>query len=293
MKNAPVRHRIEYFFFAAVRRRLVRMPFGRVRRFGHRMGSVAHQLLGGKRRLAVRNLERAFPEKSDAERREIARQAFRIFGATCCEMVAAERFTPADMEQRFHVSGWEHIEEAAALGRGLCLTTGHFGRWEFSALYVAMRLGSLSTVIRPLDNPLVSADVERSRARFGNTLIPKQGAVRRMLSVLRERGNLAVIVDQRVRESAGILVPFFGHPAWTSPVLAAVSLRSGAPVVPVFCTADGDEDFRVRVLPAVLPEGEGKEAEARLTERYMALIAEQTRADPPQWLWLHDRWRGA
>jgi KDO2-lipid IV(A) lauroyltransferase len=292
MKDAPVRHRIEYAFFRAARRGVLAMPFARVRRFGHGLGSLAHALIPGKRRLALRNLARVFPEKTDAERRAITRQAFRIFGATCCEMVAAERFTDADMEQRFHVTGWENIEQAAALGRGLCLTTGHFGRWEFSALYVAMRLGSLNTVIRPLDNPLVSADVERSRARFNNVLIPKQGAVRRMLSVLRAHGNLAVIVDQRVRESAGILVPFFGHPAWTSPVLAAVSLRSGAPVVPVFCTAEGAEDFRVRVLPAIHPEGEGKEAEASLTERYLEVIAREVRADPPQWLWMHRRWRG-
>lgn len=291
MKNAPVRHRLEYVFFAAARRRLLRMPFARVRRFGHRLGSVAHALIPGKRRLAVRNLERAFPEQSDAQRREIARQAFRIFGATCCEMVAAERFSNDELAARLRYEGWEHVEAAAALGRGLCFTSGHFGRWEFGALAIALRLGTLHTVVRPLDNPLVSADVERSRARFGNALIAKQGAVRRMLSVLRAHGNLAVIVDQRVRESAGILVPFFGHPAWTSPVLAAVSLRSGAPVVPIFCTAEGDEGFRVRTLPAILPAGEGKEAEAALTERYLDAVAQEIRADPPQWLWMHRRWK--
>jgi KDO2-lipid IV(A) lauroyltransferase len=291
MKDAPVRHRIEYAFFRAARRGLLAMPFARVRRFGHGLGSVAHALLPGKRRLALGNLARAFPEKSEAERGEIARQAFRIFGATCCEMVATEGFSPADIEQRFHATGWEHLEEAVALGRGVCITSAHLGRWELGALYVAMRLGSLHTVVRPLDNPLVSADVERSRARFGNTLIPKQGAVRRMLSVLRARGTLAVIVDQRVRESAGILVPFFGHPAWTSPVLAAVSLRTGAPVVPVFCTAEGAEDFHVRVLPAIHPEGEGKEAEASLTERYLEVVEQEVRADPAQWLWMHNRWK--
>ena len=290
MKNAPVLHRIEYALYAAVRGGLRRMSFAGVRRFGHRLGGLAYTVVRSKRKLALRNLARVFPEKSSSEREAIARQAFRIFGATCCEMVAAERFSPADLAGRFHVTGWEHVEAAAALGRGLCLTTGHFGRWEFSALYVAMRLGSLHTVIRPLDNPFVSADVEQARARFGNALIYKQGAVRRMLGVLRERGNLAVIVDQRVRESAGILVPFFGHPAWTSPVLAAVSLRTGAPVVPVFCTAEGAEEFRVRILPAILPEGEGKEAEARLTERYLEVIAEEIRQDPPQWLWMHRRW---
>jgi len=293
MKDAPVRHRIEYVSFRAARRVLIGMPFARVRRFGHRLGAVAHALLPGKRRLALRNLARVFPEKSEVERRAIARQAFRIFGATCCEMVATERFSSADVEHRFHATGWEHLEEAVALGRGVCITSAHLGRWELGALYVPMRLGSLHTVVRPLDNPLVSAEVERSRARFGNTLIPKQGAVRRMLSVLRAHGTLAVIVDQRVRESAGILVPFFGHPAWTSPVLAAVSLRTGAPVVPVFCTAQGSEDFRVRVLPAILPEGEGKEAEGRLTERYLRVVEEEIRADPPQWLWMHRRWLAA
>src|SRR5204863_9590783 len=105
MKDAPVQHRIEYAFFRAARRGVLGMPFARVRRFGHRLGALAHALIPGKRRLALRNLARVFPEKSDAERRAIARQAFRIFGATCCEMVATERFSSADIERRFHATG--------------------------------------------------------------------------------------------------------------------------------------------------------------------------------------------
>lgn len=289
MKNAPVRHRIEYAFYRGVRRLLLGMPLARVRRFGQGLGAFAHAVVVPKRRLALRNVERAFPEKTATERRAIVRQAFRIFGATCCEMVAAERFTPEDLD-RFRVTGWEHVEAAQALGRGVCFTSGHLGRWEFGALWIAHKTGSLHTVVRPLDNPHVAAEVAAARARFGNQLIAKQGAARRMLAVLRQRGNLAVIVDQRVRESAGILVPFFGHPAWTSPALAAVSLHTGAPVVPIFCVAEGEAHYAVSFLPAILPEGEGKEAEAGLTARYMDVVVDEIKKDPPQWLWMHRRW---
>src|SRR5438045_2750941 len=64
MKDAPVQHRIEYAFFRAARRGVLAMPFARVRRFGHGLGSAAHALIPGKRRLALRNLARVFPEKS-------------------------------------------------------------------------------------------------------------------------------------------------------------------------------------------------------------------------------------
>ena len=164
------------------------MPLARVRRFGQGLGAFAHAVVVPKRRLALRNVERAFPEKTAAERRAIVRQAFRIFGATCCEMIAAERFTPEDLD-RFRVTGWEHVEAAQALGRGVCFTSGHLGRWEFGALWIAHKTGSLFTVVRPLDNPHVAEEVAAARARFGNQLIAKQGAARRMPAVLRKRGT--------------------------------------------------------------------------------------------------------
>ena len=90
----------------------------------------------------------------------------------------------------------------------------------------------------------------------------------------------------------GIAVPFFGRPALTSPVLARLSLRTGAPVVPISAYPEPGGRYRVVVRPPILPpEGQdGDEAVAALTRRYLEVAEEDIRAHPEMWLWMHRRW---
>jgi Kdo2-lipid IVA lauroyltransferase/acyltransferase len=109
--------------------------------------------------------------------------------------------------------------------------------------------------------------------------------------VLRRGGTVGLIMDQRVRPGQGMVLPFFGQPALTTSLPASLSLRTGAPAVPLFAYPEPRGTYRVEALPAIAPEGEGEEAVARLTARYLAVIEAQIRAHPEQWLWLHRRWR--
>jgi KDO2-lipid IV(A) lauroyltransferase len=111
-----------------------------------------------------------------------------------------------------------------------------------------------------------------------------------MLEVLRAGGRVGILIDQRVQPREGIAVPFFGHPALTTPVLARVSLRTGAPVVPVALYPVRGGRYRFAARPPVFPEGEGEEAVAALTRRYLAVAEEQIREHPEMWLWMHRRW---
>jgi KDO2-lipid IV(A) lauroyltransferase len=130
------------------------------------------------------------------------------------------------------------------------------------------------------------------RERFGNTVIPKHGAARRMLEVMRDRGRLGILIDQRVQEREGIAVPFFGRPALTSPILARLSMRTGAPVVPLTVYPEPGGRYRVVVRePVFPPAGKGDdEAVQALTRRYLEIAEADIREHPALWLWMHRRW---
>lgn len=291
MKDAPLRHRVEYAFYRRASAALERLPLAAARRRGARLGALAYRLLPGRRRLVLRNLALVYPDWSAERRRQTALACFRHFGSTFCEVIAAQRLTEADMPTHFEITGWEHLEAAISQGRGVFLTSGHYGNWEVAAMPMALRLGGLHLVARPPDNPHIAADLVAKRSRFGNQIIDKAGAGHRMLSVLRKKGRVAIVIDQKVRPSAGILVPFLGHPAWTSPVVAYLSLHTGAPVVPAFCHAVGAEGYRIEIHPAIQPEGKpGKDAEAALTRRYLAAVETEIHAHPERWMWMHRRW---
>ena len=181
----------------------------------------------------------------------MARESFRQFGAALCEAISASRMEPEAIGARFEVEGEEHRAAAQVPGRGLFLMTAHFGPWEVAAYPIGNLFANLQLVARPPDNPYVAADLERMRARFGSRLITKAGAGHRMLNAVRRGGTVGLLIDQRVRPEVGVLVPFFGRPVWTTPVLAYLSLVTRAPVLPAFCYP-----VRRRSLPAALPAGD-------------------------------------
>lgn len=301
MKDAHLQHAVEHFAFRLFERWLLRRPHDRVAVPGRRLGRFACRVLGSKRKLAQRNVERVFPDLPADETRRVVARCFEHFGAYFLEVVSASRLDREALLSRFDASGWENLEAALPGSRGCFLTTGHYGTWELAmfplAAWAAERGRTLHAVARPLDNPKIDRALRSSRERFGVEIIDKAGAAHKMLNAYRRGGLVAIVIDQHVRKSAGIQVPFFGDPAWTSPVLATLSLRTGAPVVPFTCVPGSDDGhYRLKIREPIEPDVRDSdlseaEAEAEMTRRYLAAVEHDVREQPEYWLWMHRRWR--
>ncbi len=291
-KNRPIAHRVEYGFYLLLKGFLRALPHRGARAFGRWVGALAHAIDRRHREIALRNMALALPETDEAERRRLAGECFRHFGAALCDAISATRFNPTELCHLYTLEGWEHLDEAERLGKGLFLLTAHLGFWELSPPLIGLTRGPMSIVVRPADNPFLDRELRAMRERFGNTVVPKRGAARRMLEVMRDRGRLGILIDQRVQEREGIVVPFFGRPALTSPILARLSLRSGTPVVPLTVYPEPGGRYRVVVREPILPPaGEsGDEAVLALTRRYLEIAEEDIRGHPAMWLWMHRRW---
>jgi KDO2-lipid IV(A) lauroyltransferase len=290
VKRAPLRHRLEHGLYLGLKGLLRALPHTGARAVGGALGSLAYRLDRRHRAVALRNLALALPELEPAARERLTRDCFRHFGVALTDLVSSSRFDPVEVCRRFSYEGWEHLDEAAAAGKGVFLLTAHLGLWEIAALPVGLYKGPLHVIARPADNPYLERELRHLRERFGNRVIHKHGAARPMLQAIRGGGRIAILIDQRVQAREGIQVPFFGRPAWTTPILARMSIRTGAPVAAVFTFAEPGGRYHLVVRPPIHPEGEGEEAVAALTRRYLELIENEIRARPAAWLWMHRRW---
>ncbi|HKI05381.1 MAG TPA: lysophospholipid acyltransferase family protein [Thermoanaerobaculia bacterium] len=292
MKNRPLRHRVEYGLYLALKGFLRALPHSGARSFGRGLGSLAHRLDRRHRDVALRNMALALPEIGEAERRRLVRECFRHFGAALCDAISSTRFGARDLCHLFNLQGWEHLDEAESRGKGIFILSAHLGFWELVPPMIGLTRGRMDIVVRPADNPHLDRELRALRERFGNAAIPKRGAARKMIEALRARGRVGILIDQRVQEREGIAVPFFGRPALTSPVLARLSLRTGAAVVPITAYPEPGGKYRIVVRPPILPpEGEDdEEAAAALTRRYLEAAEEDIREHPEMWLWMHRRW---
>ncbi len=300
MKNAPVQHAVEYFFFRRFQNYLLRRPHAQVREVGARLGRVAYRLLASPRKKALRNLELVFPQKTDAERRLITRKCFEHFGSQFCESVSIGRFRQDEILNYFDIEGWEIIEQLTEQGRGFFLHTGHYGSFEMALYPCGMLLEGYHGVVRPLDNPKINDELMRIRGKFGAQILSKAGVALKMRSAVRRGQRVAIVIDQHVRPSAGIQVPFLGHPAWTSSLLASLALKLDAPVVPFVCLPAPEGRYKLEFRPPIWGTAEGlskdpltrDQAVADLTTRILAEVEEDVRRRPEWWLWMHRRWRG-
>jgi KDO2-lipid IV(A) lauroyltransferase len=254
-----------------------------------------YSMFGGRRRQIIDfNLRLAYPEKSDDERRELARAVTRHFGRSILDAIRVQRLLPEELLESVEITGWEHVDRAASLGRGLFFLTAHIGSWEAAALVTGLKYeAGLAVINRPLDNPLLEIELARLRKLYGNTVFGKRNILRDMLAQLKRGGSVGILIDQRVREDQGVAVPFFGHPAWTHPILARMVQKTAAPVVPLFCIREVPGRYSLRYQEPSLIEdlGEAEREVESLTARYMAILETAIRKDPDQWLWYHDRWK--
>ena len=286
-----LRYRLEYAGVAGVRALLRPMPMPLVLAAGTTLGRLFYAVDRGHRSLARANLDAAFPVRAADERQAIVKEMFAHFGRLLMVLLKFSSLTPQQMLDAVEFEGDDRVRAAHAQGRGVLLFTGHFGYWEINALVHALVLQPIAVVARPLDNPLLHGLLERVRAMTGNAVIYRKGGLRRILRALAANQAVALLIDQHIHTDA-VYVDFFNRPAATTTALAALALRTGAPVIPVFALPLPGGRFRMVYEHAVNPpRSDDPDAIRDFTQRCTDVLEMYVRRYPDLWLWMHRRWR--
>lgn len=257
-----------------------------IARFAGRQGyRHAHKI----RRVAEANVELVFGADMTAEQREaMLRNCFERYALLVLDILWFT-FRPRQRLSRWFV--WEDstrpvFEEGAQL-----LLTGHYGNWETLGQAYAALGQPLCSVAAPLKNRQVDRLFVHLRQRTGQTIIPKQGAARRLLQGLRQGQKLAVLLDQNTRpRDGGIFVPFFGLPVPVSPAPAALAVKTGTVVHTVLAVPDGEGVYHVTLHDTLRADPEASDPVAELTARMTRSLERVIREHPEPWCWMYKRW---
>ena len=289
-----MRDAIEYWSVVTVRGIARRLPDALVNAWGSALGLTFYALDRPHRRVALTNLEQCFPNRPERERRAIARETFEHFGRVLLRLLTFSALTPEQMLERSEYEGDERVRLAYAKGKGVLFFTGHFGFWECQAIAHAVQLRPIGVLARSLDNARLNDLLERMRTGTGNHVIYRQGAVRRVLKTLAAGEGVALLIDQHMHSPDAIWVSFFRRPAATTSTLAAIALRTGAAVIPVFAEPLPGGRYRfIYESPVEPPHGDGPDAIREFTQRCTDVLEMHVRRKPALWLWMHRRWRDA
>jgi KDO2-lipid IV(A) lauroyltransferase len=150
----------------------------------------------------------------------------------------------------------------------------------------------MAVLARALDNPFLNTLLEQTRCITGNSVIYRQGAMRRAMRLLASGQGVGMLIDQHMHSPDAIDVEFFERPASTTSALARLALRTGAPVVPLFALPLPGGRYRmIYEHPVEPPSDDSPDAVREFTQRCTDVLEMYVRRHPELWLWMHRRWR--
>ena len=281
-----------YLGFRGLRALARSLPLAAARAFGRTLGGCAYRCLGLQRRLTEEHLRLALGEGvSAAERSRIARRVFANLGQTFMEWLHLSAVSAQALQALIACDGLEHVRHALAQGNGAILLTAHFGNWEMIPLYLG-GLGFKGGVLaRRLRYPEYESFLIDLRGAQGISTLAR-GSLKEVAGLLRANQIVGMLPDQDLDSFEGIFVDFFGRPAHTPVGPAALSLMTGAPILPCFLIREGGRCRLVIEPPVAKPAMHDRtEAIAALTRGWSRVVESYVRRYPDHWVWMHRRWK--
>jgi KDO2-lipid IV(A) lauroyltransferase len=289
---------IEYAVARGILSSLAVLPRRSAVGLGILISRICYPFLGKLRRVGLRSLELAYPEKSDAERTALLKGSFRSLGRTLGVVGGFGRVTRENIgdliECEFDAEFEEAFQRARREKRGFIILTGHVGNWELFALAYSIFFEPSNLLSRKMDNPLIDEMVFELRSSFGNRQIDKVNSAGPILRILREGNSVGILADVNSHPKEGVFAPFFGIEACTTAGVAMLAQRANALIMPMFAVWN-EEKGRYSMIneKAIEPRdtGDRKKDIEETTAEFTAAIERVVRAYPEQWIWIHRRWK--
>jgi KDO2-lipid IV(A) lauroyltransferase len=254
--------------------------------------SDLHYIFSPADRQAVwENLKAIFPEKQDHEIRGIRIRMFRNFAKYLVDFF---RFSVIDKEyikKNIRIENAHYVDEALAKGKGVIILSAHLGNWELGAVVMAQLGYPFWVVALPHKYKKVDDFFISQRQGKGIKVIPLGRAARACINLLQEKEMVALVGD-RDFSGKGQEMEFFGKTAHLPEGPAAVSLKTGAIILPAFMLRNPDDSFTLSFeAPIKFNPTEDKSKDLLdLMRLSKTVIEDYIRKYPDQWYMFRRFW---
>ena len=271
---------------------LTRLPLPVLYALGGFAYFVAFHVLRWHRELAARNLANAFPEKPAEERARILKQSFVNLGETLAETFWGFGASAAELAPRIAIENRELIARFVAEGRPVILLTAHVCNWEWLLPGAGAQLDiPIDAVYKPLRVASLDAFIRDTRSRFGGKPIPIQSFLYELMRRSGQPRAYAMVADQTPpRNMDKYWTRFLNQDTAFFTGADKIAKFLDAPVVYVAMRRVGKGHYAVRLHVLVEPPY-GVSDDLHVIERYARRLEQEIRASPPDWLWVHNKWK--
>jgi KDO2-lipid IV(A) lauroyltransferase len=257
------------------------------------LGSVAWLFAARSRKLTLKHLRLAYPEKPDTEIRRLGKNNFIMLGKNAGDILRSSSVKNLQELEEFLVThGLQNYQMAHAKGKGVIFLTCHLGAFDLQITNMAMRGLDPNIIGTPLKDKRLNDLLWNYRNLHGAIPIARGKETFRMIKVLKSGGSVALLIDQDTKVKT-VFVDFFGIKAATPVGATVLALKTGAAVVPTYIYLGKDSLQHMHLLPEIPMRVSGdEEADIEYNTQVLTnFIEEKIREHPDQWVWMHERWK--
>ena len=252
---------------------------------------VLYHLLGYRKTVVHENLRNSFPEKTDQERKQIEKKYFKYMADLMMETIKSVSMPAKDVRRRMVCTNPELMEHYFKQGKSIIAAAGHYGNWEMACLSFGFLTDKRRMIVyKPQSNQVFTDFFNKTRSRFGATLISMRQTLRKMIAYKNELTFTVLASDQTpAREDAKYFTTFLNQP--TAVFLGIEKLTKVVDCVVIFYRLNVVKRGYYTYTFVPLVEEPKLTKPYEITEIHVKYLESMIREKPEYWLWSHRRWK--
>lgn len=268
-----------------------------LRKSGAWVGFLWFDVLGFRKKIVMSNLDIAFPEWSEEQKRKVGRESVYQLGYNFAEFFFIPSVTPEWIQENVVFEGWENVEKARSQGKGMLFLSLHLGNGDLAANAIAQSGQELFIITKRFKTQWFNDLWFSVRGAKGVKYIDAHGPNNafEILKALKKNAALVFVLDQYMGKPYGIATTFFGKRTGTAYGLALFAQKTKSPVLPIYTYEGNDKKLHVVIEPAMDTEkcvtDDKDQTILNMTQSFNDKLEEIVRKHPEQWMWVHRRWK--
>ncbi len=252
---------------------------------------VLYYITGYRRKVVEENLRNSFPEKPEAERKVIEKKYYRYMADLMMETVKSVSISAKELQRRMKPTNAGLAEAYFSRGKSILAAAGHYGNWEMACLEFGFLTGNRRIVIyKPQSNQVFTDFFNRTRSRFGVTLVAMRQTLRKIVEYKNELTFTVLASDQTpAREDAKYFIDFLNQP--TAVFLGVEKISKMMDCVVIFYKIERIRRGYYQYTLVPLCEDPKNTRPHEITELHVRYLEGLIKEKPEYWLWSHRRWK--
>ncbi|WP_259069814.1 lysophospholipid acyltransferase family protein [Mucilaginibacter sp. X4EP1] len=252
---------------------------------------ILYYLTRYRRKVVKENLTNSFPEKSEEERNQIERKYYKYMADLMVETIKSVSMSAKSVRRRMICTNPELMEHYFSQGKSIMAAAGHYANWEMACLSFGFLTNNRRVIVyKPQSNVVFTDFFNRTRSRFGATMISMRQTLRKMIEYKNELTFTVLASDQTpAREDAKYFTDFLNQQ--TAVFLGIEKLTKVVDCVVIFYRIDLVKRGHYTYTFVPLVEDPKNTKPYEITEIHVKYLETLIREKPEYWLWSHRRWK--